>query len=581
MEAESLCELIDQEYVELKTDLLEEFAIKNGVNPQSKRFQRYKREFKEKTAAQTVIGIMAKVDSVMDIPSNYYLESIQRTTNYLLNTLINKSRNKKRTYEYTDQKELKNLMQLHGFYNILIDLAMIGVTTSAGIYTSLNYGSIFSIPLYASTALLARNLAGNFLNDTSHIHFTFPRCASIASSLVPSAIFYYKDMMEGNPELIQSAKMYLGIPASFLTAGILLPFLLSVYQHKKVKTKTVDLKSGKHRLNWKTKDKLKRLSTILEEISILQKSPDIKPNESLDEFEQVGIGYLKGELDLNKLRESRKKAEGERSNTFFTLVKKIKSRVKGLEPLKLVDGLNYREDTFNYVSHLGFENELAKRIARSLTKEETESSIGLLTTALAEDHLPVLFASPSFLFLKGNARTEYIDQLYQVLRITGDRFKDGTPIQFTPSENPTAYSTIEGLTYLINRLDEEQPEQNVGEINQGLIQAGYSNVNLLRTILIKGFKLGSARPYIGMGYMSSNVIKRDTAKSDSLGPHDMKEYRKTMGKLMQDGVIKTDKLHKSTACYSINQRIGEIQNPALREYVSQHLYGGLKITSKV
>ncbi|MBI4010463.1 MAG: hypothetical protein HY361_04750 [Candidatus Aenigmarchaeota archaeon] len=234
----------------------------------------------------------------------------------------------------------------------------------------------------------------------------------------------------------------------------------------------------------------------------------------------------------------------------------------------------------------GMNQDLAIKLSHQTSYNNTVGIVERLKTILGSDHRYLIAANSSLLSMDRAKSEAYFRNLSAVLGRIAEYGKR-VPQNFIVSNNPLAFSSLDGLASLNREMDmlSENPIKTSDPIESKysgvLREAGYDNFELLRALLVHGFRLESSRPRVGMAYSRFTHIKRATRPA--VGQEQMAYFDDVFGQLISDGVILLDKTYKSgggggrfPGCYSINPRIESISSPELREFVADCIYSRIR-----
>ncbi len=460
------------------------------------------------------------------------------------------------------------------------------VSSVVTIYDHFVYGSLTAALLGLPQGLAAgcsiidlhRKKNGNVLS--------FWKMASIGLSAIPpleflGLYFHYKE-----PFLLEGAVEYSFIPVMHLVAGVFVPMKImgtAMYTSILLRRQKEGIKELRS-LQRPLRNKMRRLGDIVEEIEEVQSIEGAeKPEcaEAIAHFDQECITYLQGDSGMDRIRAKREE------------MKKISRPPSAITAASSAteSGSNssYRferpeivhEGTYDFAISVGVGEKMARRIARTVKEREANSIAGVLCGAVQEDHLALLKANPALFFMQGEEKRAYLDALHRLVGKVRINFGENPPELYAIAQNPTAYSTREGIEYLERTLQGEvsaiAKDTIEEQLSASLEREGYAPFTLCSAMLLKGFHLGTGRPNIGMAYVYFLKIRRRTEKASGVTSPEMDHFEDLFGKLIQERVILEDKVYKGgggkfPGCYSINPHLKDIQNDALRQYVAFCLY---------
>jgi len=366
-------------------------------------------------------------------------------------------------------------------------------------------------------------------------------------------------------------------------------------------------------------ERTRKLSYTLAEVLRLQRIDGINgnaPDDMLQNFEKACVDYLNGTGKKENIRLARLKVRGhyskkaqasgvqspaiqdetngaiEQSHSILTALTAkfspesehdLESRTLGAKEVQASIG-DLR--TFNLAIDHGVDRDLALKISHQVSYKNTSGVVERLTTIVGQDYRSLVAANPNLLAMDREKSEAYFRNLSAVLgRIA--QYGERAPQNFIVSNNPIAFASLDGLTGLNREMDRlsESPIKPIDPLEAkysgALRAAGYNNFELLKVLLVHGFRLESSRPRIGMAYSRFAHIKRGTRPA--AGQEQMTYFDDIFGRLISDGVILLDKTYKLggsggrfPGCYSLNPRLEEIMSPELREFVADCMYSKLR-----
>lgn len=189
----------------------------------------------------------------------------------------------------------------------------------------------------------------------------------------------------------------------------------------------------------------------------------------------------------------------------------------------------------------------------------------------------------------------YFHLLSKATRLIYVKFSNDIPTSFNFRRRPSAYKDRESLNSLVDEIksyrrhatrgteskptivadtkptkpcEGELPE--LAKIKVGLESAGY-DFEVITAILVKGFNLYSVTPFIGSNYTQDRHVRSNAQRTSQDKEKFTELFESTLHRLLRHHVIIefTRKSHQRV--YSLNPALNQIDNPALRAYVS-HLF---------
>jgi len=516
--------------------------------------------------------------SITEIP----VEDIREDNNFLRKLVIDaKSTLEKRTNYENVAAELKekkkkqdmldrNKLDIIKFFDFLAAAGTFSVAAFAGLKDDWPTAIPMLSSAYYFALDISRNKSGNF--------FSRERLTGVLYGLLPSVIFGAHYLVSDDLAYLKKAKTYELAPETMFFLGCFTSWasykrhsLKNYYQH--LERWVTDFKMPKE-----FKPQFKKLERLLDEIGLLQNSNASKASPSeFEGFEEVCISYLQNGATINDVRTKRDELKEKYSvRQQPTTEQKTKSVVIPTAPKES----EYDKKVYDFVSQFGADDSLASRIARGVPMEEISDTITKLRGAAGENYKSILEANPGLLLQNRQAKDIYLGFLYETAGKISHRFNEHIPPNYQIARNPVAFSTAEGLMYLLSTLEGKISASHTTadeEWEIKLAKDGYNNFNLLNAILLDGFRLSTPRPKIGMRYTDYVRIKRETGKNPKVTSIGMEEYNKVFRKLTSDHVILTDKEAKSGGgkfggCHSVTPHVQEIKKPNIRHYVAHLLY---------
>jgi len=387
--------------------------------------------------------------------------------------------------------------------------------------------------------------------------------------------------------VLESQELYKGAAVkALLGPGMIIArtqsgFNFAAFEEAKLNIKKINAYAVKG-LSREVKERMRRLSFVMDEINKVQGIDDLNDkehSEDITSFDQECINYIANDstkADVTAQREA--------------LERVVKKPLRLLVPEKLDDDHErdkekdkkdfadlYHFETYQLLTHIGMDETISRRVARSLTHNEAKETINMLIGAsLQDEYKDILGVNPDLFYLKGRAKSEYNERLHQILGRIRTENDGEIPNELSPALRPLSYSSIHGLRALERELDGVAEE--LTDYSR-LGNEGYKNHILLNAILTRGFRLGGqARPRIGMQYAFIGNIRNNTSTDPFVTSKDMKEFNKMFGRLIRDGVVLDNKSHKSGdggqfgGCYSITPHMDDIKKPHLRQYLNDIMF---------
>ncbi len=462
--------------------------------------------------------------------------------------------------------------------------ASLAVSAVVGLYDFLLYGPIagtlLSVPQFLASGASAMDLT----NDKKLVSAW--KLASIALSAIPPLEFLYLYSRVAEPFLLEGALEYSLIPTLHFLAGIVLPakIMSDAIQHNQELSKQKERIPPLRDLRKPLRNSMRRLGDILDaidEVQSIEGAERLECAEAVRIFDQECITYLQGNSGMDRIRARREQIKRLCVPAPITAdqsasedrVETTTSRVERPDIM--------HEATYELIISVGIADKTARRIARTVPARDAENIATSLQTAVQEDSIALLQANPHLFFLRGEERKMYLETLHRLIRAVARTYGESIPELYRPSQNPTAYSTLEGMDYLERTLRGEGKVTVEHTYNEqarfSLEQEGYAPFPLLQAVLLKGFHLGTKRPNIGMAYVYFPKVRARTQKAPGITSQEMDHFDNLFGNLIRSGVVLEDKVYKGgggkfPGCYSITPHLKDIQHTTLRQYVAFCLY---------
>jgi hypothetical protein len=410
-------------------------------------------------------------------------------------------------------------------------------------------------------------------------------------SALPATELFIKYFLTGNHEYAVKAVNAGSMPSMMMTNTILIPGLM-IYQDNFLRTyKKAKRMVSSFGLPRDIKNQVRRLEHTFGEIKQVQKIQGISSTDhpqEIKDFEDACISYLSNSATgKNVVRDARRALElafRKREPASQSRGEELESLVTHEAPVIATNGSTIYQGTYDLALEFGADEMLAKRIARTVQPEAAHKIVSRLQSIVGAGHRQVLEANPGMLLMNRERKDNYFASLSSTLKRIAELYNGNgqSHDEASPEVNPAVFSTPEGLEYLNQSLDqrlgdtqkkEEASDDQVREAK--LRQEGYANFNLLKAVLLGGFRLSTGRPRIAMGYSKFQDIRNETRPG--LSQREMEDFNDVFGRLIRDGVILTDKDTKRKGgrfpgAYSINPHVTGIAKPALKEYITHYLY---------
>ncbi len=155
--------------------------------------------------------------------------------------------------------------------------------------------------------------------------------------------------------------------------------------------------------------------------------------------------------------------------------------------------------------------------------------------------------------------TDYLSQLKKTLRAVRTSTRD-----ITPASHPERFSSLESLVSLESEIMQAGASDEITRLNQELAQGGY-DPEIVHAV-IKAFK-PNTKKFIGENYLPQYNIKRNL--QSQLPPEKLGSYIVYLEKLKKQKVLIAHA--KPSHPYSLNPRLADISNSALRNVLAMYL----------
>src|SRR3989344_1033825 len=533
--------------------------------------------------AQLKSGLEGRLDfetSISEFPTELYTAEL----NILRQQAIDPAKELGRILE-EDKEKIKRLslerrMELAASrVRQIVDNFGVVLYAGVGCYSLFKHDFSIALPVLTSAAYYIKDT----FNDKGSL-ITKDNLKAFGFSVLPSLEFLSYYLLTGNPDYGRSASAYAFLPSQFLLMGMIAPsFRVKAHYYQTL------VERGKGALSMvkvprDIKNGIKRLNVVLGEMQLLKNLSDFdeeKYEQLVNNFGESCIQYLNGNSGMDSIKESRRQIEIACSSKPQKPANAKPQASTGRHQLQVKPQSRspYHRETYDFAYTLGFDDEFARRLARSVPIRQVNAFILRAESLGQEIYKPILKANPSLLFLDERRIDRYFSSLFSTYGAITSRFESEVPDSFSINRNPTAFSSIEGLNVLSQMLEEKivgnDSDENVRWVGP-LSNEGYGNFRLLDAMMRHGFELDSIRPRIVMNYKNFPRIKKHTSHDSNVTQRDMDGFDGEFGKLISDGVILTFKQGKGSGgrfpgCYSITSDINDIDKSALKSYI-RHLF---------
>ena len=236
--------------------------------------------------------------------------------------------------------------------------------------------------------------------------------------------------------------------------------------------------------------------------------------------------------------------------------------------------LNYPQwfyDSQKKLKELGIHSETQVAVARVSSPEQIQVIYSRLERIFALDARSFVMKVPWAFTYRNSYLENYMRKLMEVQTSLNAKFGHNTPPEFDWSKSPSSFKDLEALSKLeirIKSFDKNGTESaELSKIREALQAAGYE-FEIVSAIIVKGFNLYSNAPFIGYNYTRDRHA-RDNAERYLKDKGKFAElFEPTLSRLIREKILVEPTRKSHHKVYSLNPALNEIEDPALRAYIS-------------